>query len=172
MPRGGTSFKALCKPTGEHICDLPCARQVLFLRWCGDLIYLCLAGTVAKFGDLMPWSAHWAGMETRTPASRRDRTGIQWYSVDKAPDSWTGGPQPTKDLKCPNRLDQNKTRQEKSSIGVIGLCKSARDLASHEIRSQRGKIETAPNHAVEKAASWSGKFSAPGSGPRQRLALP
>lgn len=92
MPRGGTFFKALCKPTVEQTCGRPAMCETgtvpeMVRRL--DLPLLSRDGSIiwGSYAMALP-----TGCRNETPASRRDATGIQWYSVDRLQTDGQGPP--------------------------------------------------------------------------------
>lgn len=101
---------ALCAPTGKLPCDLPCARQVLFLRWCGARVTSGPAGTVPQEHNLgMLCHGQFTGYRNETPASSEcDATGILWHPVNGLQIDGQGRPGASIDFGMPSGPYQNE----------------------------------------------------------------
>ena len=130
MPRGGTFFKALCRPTVEQTCGRPAMCETgtvpeMVRRL--DLPLLSRDGSIiwGSYAMALP-----TGYRNETPASRRDATGIQWYSVDRLQTDGQGAPS----LEVPQ---YTKPKQGESGMvaawggGVLLLWPTVRDSAAN-----------------------------------------
>ena len=148
MPRGGTFFKALCRPTVEQSCGRPAMCETgtvpeMVRRL--DLPLLSRDGSIiwGSYAMALP-----TGYRNETPASRRDATGIQWYSVDRLQTDGQGPPS----LEVPQHT---KPKQGESGIvvawgGVLPLTVCGREPRTKEAAGR-------PVHASEDQAPDNGR---------------
>lgn len=141
MPRGGTFFKALCRPTVEQTCGRPAMCETgtvpeMVRRL--DLPLLSRDGSIiwGSYAMALP-----TGYRNETPASRRDATGIQWYSVDRLQTDGQGPPS----LEVPQHT---KPKQGESGI-VVAWGGGVPSAVAHGV----GEGERAANKGGSRTAS-------------------
>lgn len=168
MPRGGTFFKALCRPTVEQTCGRPAMCETgtvpeMVRRL--DLPLLSRDGSIiwGSYAMALP-----TGYRNETPASRRDATGIQWYSVDRLQTDGQGPPS----LEVPQHT---KPKQGESGIvvawvgGVPALSPTVWERESREQRRQQdGQCTRARGSSSRQRSGLLGEAVTVENGPRTR----
>lgn len=143
MPRGGTFFKALCRPTVEQTCGRPAMCETgtvpeMVRRL--DLPLLSRDGSIiwGSYAMALP-----TGCRNETPASRRDATGIQWYSVDRLQTDGQGAPS----LEVPQH-----TKPKQGESGMVAAWGGGALVLSPAVREKRREQKEAAGRPVHASA--------------------